>query len=141
MAPGQQSPYSAISAMAIDPIYIRVPDVPEFAAHRRRSVADGCRSRAPRRGAAGAEDRLRRRAPAEARGAAGGVRAVQRVEWRHDTGRARELKAFISEQAWWVEDYALFRAIHASQESARGPNGPPRCSAASPPTSIARGGS
>src|SRR6476620_7138139 len=32
MASGQQSPYSAISAMAIDPIYIRVPDVPEFAA-------------------------------------------------------------------------------------------------------------
>src|SRR5580765_5617659 len=31
-APGQQSPYSAISAMAIDPTYIRVPDVPEFAA-------------------------------------------------------------------------------------------------------------
>src|SRR5947208_9357592 len=31
-APGQPSPYSAISAMAIDPIYIRVPDVPEFAA-------------------------------------------------------------------------------------------------------------
>src|SRR3954463_3388045 len=32
MAPGQQSPYSAISAMAIDPIYIRLSDVPEFAA-------------------------------------------------------------------------------------------------------------
>src|SRR5581483_7075642 len=32
MAPGQQSPYSAISAMAIDPIFIRVPDVPDFAA-------------------------------------------------------------------------------------------------------------
>src|SRR6266853_362783 len=31
-APGQQSPYSAISSMAIDPLYIRVPDVPEFAA-------------------------------------------------------------------------------------------------------------
>src|SRR3979411_825741 len=30
MAPGQQSPYSAISAMAIDPIYIRVARVPEF---------------------------------------------------------------------------------------------------------------
>src|SRR5438034_8398724 len=30
MAPGQQSPYSAISAMAIDPIFIRVPAVPEF---------------------------------------------------------------------------------------------------------------
>src|SRR6202140_4580481 len=32
MAPGQQSPYSAISAMAIDPIFISVPWVPEFAA-------------------------------------------------------------------------------------------------------------
>ena len=32
MAPGQQSPYSAISAMAIDPIFITVPSVPEFAA-------------------------------------------------------------------------------------------------------------
>ena len=32
MAPGQQSPYSAISAMAIDPIFISVPQVAEFAA-------------------------------------------------------------------------------------------------------------
>src|SRR5437867_12726387 len=32
MAAGQQSPYSAISAMAIDPIFIRVPDVEEFQA-------------------------------------------------------------------------------------------------------------
>src|SRR2546425_10330510 len=32
MAPGQQSPYSAISAMAIDPIFITLRDVPEFQA-------------------------------------------------------------------------------------------------------------
>src|SRR5262245_9094714 len=32
MAPGQQSPYSAISAMAIDPLFISIPDVPDFAA-------------------------------------------------------------------------------------------------------------
>src|ERR1700688_1287497 len=31
-APGQQSPYSAISAMAIDPIYICVAAVPDFIA-------------------------------------------------------------------------------------------------------------
>src|SRR6266536_2707545 len=30
MAPGQHSPYSAISAMAIDPIFIKVPAIPEF---------------------------------------------------------------------------------------------------------------
>ena len=32
MAPGQQSPYSAISALAIDPIFISVPGVLEFQA-------------------------------------------------------------------------------------------------------------
>src|SRR5205814_3359661 len=32
MAPGQQSPYSAISAMAIDPIFICVPAVPDYEA-------------------------------------------------------------------------------------------------------------
>ena len=32
MAPGQNSPYSAISAMATDPIYISLPLVPEFQA-------------------------------------------------------------------------------------------------------------
>src|SRR5436305_7113781 len=32
MAAGQQSPYSAISAMAIDPIFINIPAVPEFQA-------------------------------------------------------------------------------------------------------------
>ena len=32
MAPGQKSPYSAISAMAIDPIFISVPRVPDFEA-------------------------------------------------------------------------------------------------------------
>ena len=30
IAPNQQSPYSAISAMAIDPMFIHVPAVPEF---------------------------------------------------------------------------------------------------------------
>src|SRR5882672_9552498 len=32
MAPGQSSPYSAISAMAIDPIFISLPAVPDFEA-------------------------------------------------------------------------------------------------------------
>ena len=50
MAPGQQSPYSAISAMAIDPIFISVPRVPEFAGARRRSGADRRRSRDARGG-------------------------------------------------------------------------------------------
>ncbi|HKB12376.1 MAG TPA: 4-alpha-glucanotransferase [Vicinamibacterales bacterium] len=115
MAPGQQSPYSAISAMAIDPIFIRVPDVPEFAA-------------------LGGEAAL----PAEHRATLARVRSAPRIqyhevrrlkltalraafacfletEWRRDTARARELRSYVSEQAWWIEDYALFRALHARE--------------------------
>jgi 4-alpha-glucanotransferase len=115
-APGQQSPYSAISAMAIDPIYIRVPDVPEFDAlggeasltPADRGLLEAVR-REPRIDYAGVR-RLKRAALRAA------YERFNAEEWRLDTGRARELKGFISEQAWWIEDYALFRAIHASHD-------------------------
>jgi 4-alpha-glucanotransferase len=115
MAPGQHSPYSALSAMAIDPIFIRLPDVEEFRA-------------------AGGERSL----PCAARQALEGVRASPRVdypsvrqlkqaalalafdrfydvEWSGDSARARAFREFVTRQAWWIEDYALFRAIHAHQ--------------------------
>jgi 4-alpha-glucanotransferase len=112
MAPGQQSPYSAISAMAIDPVYIRVPDVPEFAA-------------------LGGEAAL---SPVD-RAALAAVRAAPRIDYatirrvkltalrasferfldlehRRDSERARALRGWVAEQAWWIEDYSLFRALH-----------------------------
>ncbi len=115
MAPGQQSPYSAMSAMAIDPIYIRLAGVPDFAALGGEALL-------------GAEDRARldrvRRAP---RIEYADVRRLKRAalgaaferfvdaEWCRDTERARALKGFLGEQAWWIDDYALFRAIHARE--------------------------
>jgi 4-alpha-glucanotransferase len=33
-------------------------------------------------------------------------------EWRQHTVRAQALQAFVTREAWWLEDYALFRAIH-----------------------------
>jgi 4-alpha-glucanotransferase len=115
MAPGQQSPYSAISAMAIDPIFIRLADVADFAALGGES-------------ALGADDRA----------ALDEVRAASRVdhaavrrlkytwlrasfdrfladEWRAGSSRARELQAFVGAEAWWVDDYGLFRALHARE--------------------------
>jgi len=115
MAPAQQSPYSAISAMAIDPIYIDVEAIPEFAA-------------------AGGEPSL----PAEDRAALARVRQSPSVEYavirrlkeralraacerfvdaevRRDGERARAFARFLAEQAWWIDEYAIFRAIHFSQ--------------------------
>jgi 4-alpha-glucanotransferase len=110
MAPNEQSPYSAMSAMAIDPIYISLAAVPEFAGES--SLSDGDRAlleavrTSPSIDYAGV--RKLKRAALEA--------ACQRfvaTDWRKDTDRFREFETFRDEQAWWLDDYAIFRAVHA----------------------------
>jgi 4-alpha-glucanotransferase len=113
MAPDLQSPYSAISAMAIDPIYVCVERVPEFAAlggessldRRDRESLDALRHAT--RIEYAAVRRLKQKA----------LRAAfdhfVESHWCCNTDRARGLQRFLSEQAWWIEDYAVFRAIHA----------------------------
>jgi 4-alpha-glucanotransferase len=115
MAPGGKSPYSAISAMAIDPIFIRVPDVPEFdALGGEAALAPGDRDAlaAVRRGSCIDHETVRRLKYASLRAA---FNRFVEAEWRRDTPRARTLRAYVSEQAWWVEDYSLFRALHARE--------------------------
>lgn len=118
MAPGQASPYSAITAMAIDPIFITVPDVPEF----------------ERLGGEASLDSQDRAVLAAVRGSPSieyaRVRALKQHvlrscfqvfiqdEWKQKTARAHALTTFVNEQAWWVENYALFRAIHAAHGEA-----------------------
>jgi 4-alpha-glucanotransferase len=112
IASGQQSPYSAISAMAIDPIYIRVPDVPEFtsagddAMFTARERADLDRARHASRVDHAAVRRAKQTALAAA------FEWFDGHEWSRGTERARRLQAFLDAEAWWIDDYALFRALH-----------------------------
>jgi 4-alpha-glucanotransferase len=116
IASGQQSPYSAISAMAIDPIYICVPDVPEFTASgadqmftaRERANLDRVRQ-APR-----VDHATVRRAKQAALAVA--FEWFNAHEWSRGTERARRLQAFLEAEAWWIDDYALFRALHEREE-------------------------
>jgi len=115
MAPGQQSPYSAISAMAIDPIFITVAAVPDF------ERAGGERALAP---ADRALIAVLRQAPgiryAEVRRLKHGALTAAfecflETEWRRGGPRADDFRAFVHEQAWWLDEYAAFRAIHARE--------------------------
>jgi 4-alpha-glucanotransferase len=113
MAPGQQSPYSALSAMAIDPLYINLEAVDDFTAEGGERTLE-CAERqalelvrlAPRVDYA-AVRQLKHAALARA------YARFREAEWGRDTERARDFRAFLARQAWWVEDYGLFRAIHA----------------------------
>jgi len=115
MAPMQTSPYSAISAMAIDPIYIDLRSVPDFQAaggEGSLSLTMAASLRAARQ-AGKVEYSLVRRVK-EASFLASFAR-FKEAEWARETERAAALRTFIESERWWLEDYALFRAIHARE--------------------------
>jgi 4-alpha-glucanotransferase len=111
MAVGQRSPYSAMTSMALDPIFIGVHAVPAFRA------AGG-------EAAMGREwgERLEaaRRRPAIDYALVRGVKEpalrAAFAEFERSSSAPAESDAFeawCEQQAWWLDDYALFRAVHA----------------------------
>ena len=115
MAPGQQSPYSAISAMAIDPIFIRLPGMPDFEALGGEAAlgpSDREALESVRRSPRVDHETVRRLKDAALRAS---FDRFREAEWCRDSDRARAMKTFVTEQAWWLEDYSLFRAIHARE--------------------------
>ena len=141
MAAGQSSPYSALSAMALDPIFIAVDDVPDFQALGGDGLDGAMRGLRDHARASRAVDyRAVRSLKDRALRAAFG-RFVEQ-EWPRDTARAQSLRRFVADQAWWLDDYALFRSAHQATggRSWRDwPDGDPR--PAPPACSIGCGGS
>ena len=113
MAEGQNSPYSAMSAMAIDPIFISPASVPDIAAL-------GGEDLLPPAERARLERRARRRPSTTPPSAASSSSRCgpastgsSSTSGRPARSRARSLQAFIEQARWWIDDYALFRALHA----------------------------
>ncbi len=108
MQEGQSSPYSALSAMAIDPIYIALDEVDEWV----EGEEPDARETWHREG-----DSVPRVDYAAVRVAKS--RALRTAFGRFadrllKTGdpRVRALRSFEEREAWWLADYALFRALH-----------------------------
>ena len=107
----ETSPYSAMSSMAIDPTYIALDDVHDFAA------AGGVDALTPAsrrdldsvRAAARVRYAVVRRIKREALGLA--FDRFVKDEWNQLTPRAADLAAYIARERWWLDDYALYGAI------------------------------
>ncbi|AMY07310.1 4-alpha-glucanotransferase [Luteitalea pratensis] len=111
MATGQTSPYSALSAMAIEPLYIALDDVADVRALGEAAFPKGA---------------LAHRVELNASPTVpyGEVKAIKKValrrafdhfhstEWANDTERAQDLRAYMAAERWWLDDYALFRVLH-----------------------------
>ena len=116
MADGQNSPYSAMSAMAIDPIFIapsEVPDVQALGGEELLTAAERTALQAAR--ASKAIDYCAVRA-IKIRALRAAFEHFRETEWNANTRRAHRLKLFLDRSRWWLDDYALFRALHAREE-------------------------
>ena len=115
LPPHETSPYSAMSAMAIDPQFITLPLVDEFQAAG---------------GVAGLDlllqaeiSRLRGTPGVDYRGVRTLKHAILRQAYRmfvdgplaEDTARGRAFREYAAAESWWLDDYALFRALHVQR--------------------------
>lgn len=113
MPPAETSPYSALSAMAIDPQFISIDAMEDFAAIGGEAALGPQERReldALRISPQIEYTRVRALKHAVLRRAFANFRDV---EWASGTRRAAAFRAYVEAQAWWLEDYALFRALHA----------------------------
>jgi 4-alpha-glucanotransferase len=109
---GQNSPYAALSAFAIDPVYLALDAVEDLA-------AAGGRDALPP-GDAAAIDALRdaptvdwgRIRPLKSRALAVAFRQFHDGEWKRRTSRAHALEEYAEAQRSWLDEYALFIALH-----------------------------
>jgi 4-alpha-glucanotransferase len=125
MVPGGSSPYSAASAMAIDPIYIALDEVEDYthAGGDAALSAEGSRARHEARESRRVAYPLVRRAKIEALDLA--FDSFLRDEWQVMTARAAALAAYIARERWWLDDYALFQAIAGAAGTGDWPAWPP----------------
>lgn len=114
MQHGETSPYSALSTLAIDPLYIALEAVPDFS--RAGGIdalsPDGQAALADARAAATVRHDLVRRVKDEALTLA--FRSFVTDEWEQLTPRASDLAAYVARERWWLDDYALFQALSAA---------------------------
>ncbi len=116
MADGQNSPYSAMSAMAIDPIYISLSEIEEFVTaggEHSLDEADRARLEEARRSRMVAYSIIR---DLKSTALAAAFDRFERTEWQTQSARADDFRGFMERERWWLDDYALFRALHQERD-------------------------
>jgi 4-alpha-glucanotransferase len=118
MEEGQNSPYSALSAMAIDPVFIAPADVPELSGAGGEGVLDPSdRERlASARTAYSVNYRTVRAVKSRALHAAFAL--FHDRQYGSGSDRDTAFRSFVERQRWWLDDYALFRALHDAHRGA-----------------------
>lgn len=107
-SPGQESPYSPVSAFALDPLYVSIDEVPDFVALGGRDAFDDAdrAALAQARGAVSVRHDLVR--PLKQKHLA---RCAARFFAEGESERREDFALFREQTAEWLDEYALFRAL------------------------------
>jgi len=107
LAPSESSPYSPLSALAIDPQFISIwmmDDADVLEAEWRDEIE---RVRRAVRIDYAAVRRLKKRALRTS------FERFLQNEWVRATARSIEFRAYIADESWWLDEYSLYRALRA----------------------------
>jgi 4-alpha-glucanotransferase len=119
VARGQDSPYTAISAFAIDPVYLALDAAEDFlAAGGRDSLQPSDRALLSQ---LQQSDRVRWNdiRPLKERACEIAFRSFLEKEWHASTARAAALREYRRQHASWLADYALFVSLHDDMHGGR----------------------
>ncbi len=110
---GEASPYSALSAMAIDPVDVALADVSDYTSlggDVRLPLADQLALRSARSSARVDYTAVRQAKESALRLA---FSLFWDVDWLRTTARAGAFASFVSWEEWWLGDYALYCALRS----------------------------
>ena len=116
MPPIERSPYSAMSAMALDPIYIALPQLVDFAGLGGELALNDAEMATLRSLRLGPRINYVAVRQLKERWLRRSFERFLRLEVARGTPRAARFAAFIADEAWWLDEYAVFRALHALHE-------------------------
>lgn len=107
LGPSESSPYSALSAMAIDPQFISIwmLDGGEVFEHGWARELEAVRC------APAIDYKAVRRLKSRALTAS--FDRFYATDWLPGTGRASRLRSYLAAESWWLDEYALYRALRA----------------------------
>jgi 4-alpha-glucanotransferase len=118
LAPSESSPYSALSAMAIDPQFISIWMMDEADEFEREWRAEIEHVRQTPKIDYKAVRELKSRALRMS------FERFLKTDWLLDTGRSASFREFIANEAWWLDEYSLYRALRADAGERSWPDWP-----------------
>jgi glycogen operon protein len=106
------SPYAAVSAFAIDPVYLSLEACEDFTAAGGRAALSPAHAAEIETLAASPRVRWARVRALKEEASMLAFARFLRDEWRQRSPRARELMNFMKEHRSWLDQYALFSVLH-----------------------------